>query len=66
MSIDNAKLVMGLNLQLASALARNDEAGSSELIADDIVWTHVNARVTEDKEAVFEPWRSGDGAYAAL
>jgi hypothetical protein len=63
MITENATLVVGLNLQLAAALARMDEAASSALLAGDLVWTHVNARVTDNKEAVFEPWRSGDGSY---
>jgi len=66
MSTDNAKLVKELDLQLASALARMDEAAAGALMADDIVWTHVNARKTDSKEAVFEPWRSGEGSYTSI
>jgi hypothetical protein len=66
MSTDNAQLVLELDLQLAAALARMDEAAAGALMADDIVWTHVNARATDNKEAVFESWRSGDGSYTSI
>jgi ketosteroid isomerase-like protein len=66
MGTDNAKLVMELDLQLTAALARMDEVAANALMADDIVWTHVNARTTDNKEAVFEPWRSGDGSYTSI
>ena len=51
-----------LDLQLASALARVDEAAAGPLMAGGTVWTHVNAGKTDNKEAVFEPWRS-EGFY---
>jgi ketosteroid isomerase-like protein len=66
MNTENAKLVMQLNRQLTAALARMDEAAASALMADDLVWTHVNARYTDDKESVFEPWRSGEGTYTSI
>ena len=61
MNTENAQLVMQLNRQLAAALARMDEAASDALMADDLVWTHVNARYTDNKERVFEPWRAAQG-----
>lgn len=64
--MDNANLVKELDLQLASALARMDEAAAGALMADDIVWTHVNARRTDNKETMFEPWRSGERSYASI
>ena len=66
MRTDIGNLVKELDLQLASALARMDEAAAGALMADDIVWTHVNARKTDNKEAVFEPWRSGEGSYTSI
>ena len=66
MNTENAKLVIELNRQLMAALARMDEAASKALMADDLVWTHVNARYTDNKESVFEPWRSGDGTYTSI
>jgi ketosteroid isomerase-like protein len=66
MVTNNAKLVMELDRQLAAALARMDEAAATALMADDLVWTHVNARVTENKEAVFEVSRSGDSFYTSI
>jgi ketosteroid isomerase-like protein len=66
MNTENAKLVMQLNRQLTAALARMDETAASALMADDLVWTHVNARYTDNKESVFEPWRSGDGTYTSI
>jgi ketosteroid isomerase-like protein len=66
MNTENAKLVVQLDRQLMAALARMDEAAASALMADDLVWTHVNARYTDDKESVFEPWRSGDGTYTSI
>lgn len=66
MSTENAKLVMELDRQLMAALARMDEVAASALMADGLVWTHVNARVNDNKESVFEPWRSGDGSYISI
>jgi Domain of unknown function (DUF4440) len=66
MSTENAKLVMELDQQLMAALARMDEAAASALMDDGLVWTHVNARVNDNKESVFEPWRSGDGSYTSI
>jgi len=66
MNTENAKLVIELDRQLMAALARMDEAASKALMADDLVWTHVNARYTDNKESVFEPWRSGDGTYTSI
>jgi ketosteroid isomerase-like protein len=66
MSTENAKLVMELDRQLMAALARMDEVAVSALMADGLVWTHVNARVNDNKESVFEPWRSGDGSYTSI
>jgi ketosteroid isomerase-like protein len=66
MNTENATLVMQLNRQLTAALARMDEVAASALMADDLVWTHVNARYTDDKESVFAPWRSGEGTYTSI
>ena len=66
MSTENAKLVMELDRQLMAALARMDEVAASALMADDLMWTHVNARVNDNKESVFEPWHSGDGSYTSI
>ena len=43
-----------------------DEVAAGALMADGLVWTHVNARVNDNKESVFEPWRSGDGSYTSI
>jgi hypothetical protein len=66
MSIENVKLVMELDRQLMAALARMDEVAASALMADGLVWTHVNARVNDNKKSVFEPWHSGDGSYTSI
>ena len=57
---------MELDLRLTAALARMDEAAASALIADDLVWTHVNARVDNNKESVFESWHGGEGFYTSI
>ncbi len=66
MSTANAKLIMELDRRLMAALARMDEAAAQALIADDLAWTHVNGRMTNNKESVFEPWHSGDGSYTSI
>jgi Domain of unknown function (DUF4440) len=58
--------VLGLDKQLMSALARMDEAAARPLITDGLVWTHVNARYTDAKDAVLEPFHNGDGFYTSI
>ena len=60
MSTENVKLAMELDRQLMAALARMDEVAAGALMADGLVWTHVNARVNDNKESVFKPRHSGD------
>ena len=66
MSTDSVKLVMELDMRLAAALQRMDEAAARVLIADDVVWTHVNARVDDNKASIFESWNKGDGFYTSI
>ena len=57
---------MELDLQLTAAIARMDEAVASPLIADDVVWTHVNARVDANKASVFKSWHDEDSFYTSI
>ena len=66
MNTENVERVMELDRQLMAALGRMDEFAASALMADGLVWTHVNARVNHNKKSVFEPWHSGDGSYTSI